>query len=148
MVVNILPTDTPLFHYFLSGKNIILCFLKGIFYVCLIWFFTFQSSFFQLCRDRSSWVEPVLSKVKGHNAVMPVRLKPAIPQSQVKHSTTDEPLCSQKLISHYKGISFITTGYTGDTLLYTGDMFHNTTHYTGDVFITQIHCTRDNWVYL
>ena len=28
---------------------------------------------------------------KGHNAVTPLRLKPAAPQSQVKHSTT-EPL--------------------------------------------------------
>ena len=30
---------------------------------------------------------------QGHNTVPPVRLEPAIPQSQVKHSTT-EPLCS------------------------------------------------------
>ena len=29
---------------------------------CLIWFFTSQSTIFQLCRDGSSWVEPVLSK--------------------------------------------------------------------------------------
>ena len=31
---------------------------------------------------------------QGQNAVLPVRLKPATPQSSVKHSTT-EPLCSQ-----------------------------------------------------
>ena len=31
---------------------------------------------------------------QGSNAVMPVRLKPATPQSRVKHSTT-EPLCSR-----------------------------------------------------
>ena len=31
---------------------------------CLIWFFTFQSTVFQLCRDGSSCVEPVLSKDK------------------------------------------------------------------------------------
>ena len=31
---------------------------------CLIWFFTFQSTIFQLCRDATSWVEPVLSKDK------------------------------------------------------------------------------------
>ena len=29
---------------------------------CLIWFFMSQSTFFQLCRDGPSWVEPVLSK--------------------------------------------------------------------------------------
>ena len=32
--------------------------------VCLILFFTPQSTIFQLCRYRSSWVEPVLSKDK------------------------------------------------------------------------------------
>ena len=31
-------------------------------FVCWIWFFTSQSTIFQLCRDRSPWVEPVLSK--------------------------------------------------------------------------------------
>ena len=31
---------------------------------CLIWFFTPQSTNFQLCWDRFSWVEPVLSKDK------------------------------------------------------------------------------------
>ena len=30
--------------------------------VCLIWLFMSQSTIFQLCRDGSSWVEPVLSK--------------------------------------------------------------------------------------
>ena len=39
-------------------------------------------------------VEPVLSKdkcvlLKDHNAVTPVRLKPAAPWSRVKHSTTE-----------------------------------------------------------
>ena len=56
------------------------------------------STIFQLNRDRSSWVEPVLSQdkcvlLKDHNAVMPVRLEPADPRFRVKHSTT-EPLCS------------------------------------------------------
>ena len=37
--------------------NIIICI-----FVCLIRFFTSQSTIFQLCRSRSSWVEPVLSK--------------------------------------------------------------------------------------
>ena len=31
--------------------------------LCLIWFFMSQSTLFQLCRDRSSWVEPVLSRI-------------------------------------------------------------------------------------
>ena len=49
-------------------------------------------------RDRSSWVEPVLSQdkcvlLKDHNAVTPVRLEPAALRSRVKHSTT-EPLRS------------------------------------------------------
>ena len=30
----------------------------------MIWFFTSQSTIVQLCRDRSSWVKPVLSKDK------------------------------------------------------------------------------------
>ena len=43
---------------------------------------------FQVCLDRSSWVEPVLSK---DNAVTPVRFEPATPYSEVKHSTTTVP---------------------------------------------------------
>ena len=31
-------------------------------FICLIWFFTSQPTIFQLCWDRSSWAEPVLSK--------------------------------------------------------------------------------------
>ena len=54
------------------------------------------STIFQLNRDRSSWAEPVLSwdkcvLLKDHNAVTPVRLEPAAPQSRVKHSTTALP---------------------------------------------------------
>ena len=57
------------------------------------------STIFQLYRDESSWVEPVLSwdkcvLLKDHNAVTPVRLEPAALRSRVKHSTT-EPLRSQ-----------------------------------------------------
>ena len=56
-----------------------------------------QSAIFQLYRDGSFWVEPVLSLdnvlAQGHNAVTPVRLKLAAPRSRVKHSTT-EPLRS------------------------------------------------------
>ena len=56
------------------------------------------STIFQLNRDGSSWVEPVLSYdkcvlLKDHNAVTQVRLEPAAPRSRVKHSTA-EPLCS------------------------------------------------------
>ena len=56
------------------------------------------SMIFQLNRDRSSWVEPVLSSdkcvlLKDHNAVTLLRLEPAASRSQVKHSTT-EPLRS------------------------------------------------------
>ena len=56
------------------------------------------STIFQFNRDGSSWAVPVLSKdkcvlLKDHNAVTAVRLEPAAPLSQVKHSTT-EPLRS------------------------------------------------------
>ena len=54
------------------------------------------STIFQLYRDRSSWVEPVLSwdkcvLLKDHNTVMPVRLQPAALWSGLKHSTTEHP---------------------------------------------------------
>ena len=57
---------------------------------------------FQINWDRSSWVEPVLSKDKmclaeGHNTAMPVRFEPAAPLSQVKHSTT-EPMLSHRYL--------------------------------------------------
>ena len=70
-----------------------------IMFVCLFELILYvRSTMFQLNRDRSSWVEPVLSSekyvlLKDHNAVTPVRLKPAAPPSRVKHSTT-EPLRS------------------------------------------------------
>ena len=52
------------------------------------------STIFQLYRDGSSWVEPVLSYdkcvlLKDHNAVTPVRLEPEALRSRVKHSTTE-----------------------------------------------------------
>ena len=61
-----------------------------------------QSTTFQLNRDKSSWVEPVLSYdnwdlLKDHSTVTPVRLGHATPRSRVKHSTT-EPLCSHCLV--------------------------------------------------
>ena len=54
------------------------------------------STIFQLNRDGSSWVEPVISSdksvlLKDHNAVTPVRLDPMASRSRVKHST-NEPL--------------------------------------------------------
>ena len=70
--------------------SFLLCLFGLILYV--------PSTIFQLIRDGSSWVEPVLSYdkcvlLKDHNAVTPVRLKPAAPRSRVKHSST-EPLRS------------------------------------------------------
>ena len=51
------------------SQQILCCHIKywnknwfGSDFVCLIWYFTSKSTIFQLCRDGSSWVEPVLSK--------------------------------------------------------------------------------------
>ena len=48
-----------------------------MFLLCLILFLKSQSTIFQLCRDGSSWVEPVLSYdycfTQGHNTVTPER---------------------------------------------------------------------------
>ena len=54
------------------------------------------STIFQLNRDGSYCVEPILSYdkcvlLKDHNAVTPVRLEPPVPRYRVKPSTT-EPL--------------------------------------------------------
>ena len=57
------------------------------------------STIFQLNREGSSWVKPVLISydkcvlLKSHNAVTPVMLEPAASRSRVQHSTT-EPLRS------------------------------------------------------
>ena len=64
-------------------------------FVCVVSLHPSQH-FSQLCLDRSSWVEPVLSLAQGHNVVPPMSLKPEIPRSPVKHSTT-EPLCSSEM---------------------------------------------------
>ena len=71
-----------------------------IYFVLLALILYVPSTIFQLNRDGSSWVEPVLSQdkcvlLKDHNTVTPVRLEPAVTRSQVKHSTT-EPLRSPK----------------------------------------------------
>ena len=68
-------------------------------FVCLFDLILYvPSTIFQLYRDGSSWVEPVLSYdkcvlLKDHNAVTPVRLEPAALWSRVKHCTS-EPLRS------------------------------------------------------
>ena len=61
------------------------------------------STIFQLNRDGTPWVEPVLSYdkcvlLKDHNPVMPVKLKPTTPQSRVKHSTTALPMSLRDVI--------------------------------------------------
>ena len=79
-------------------RDLICRIYEGLF-VCLFDLILYvPSTIFHLNRDGSSWVEPVLSwddcvLLKDHNAVTPVRLKPAAPLSRVKHSTT-EPLRS------------------------------------------------------
>ena len=54
-----------------------------------------QSTNFHSCWDRSSWVEQTKQRIKclaqGHNTVPLVRLEPATPRSQVKHSFTEPP---------------------------------------------------------
>ena len=68
-------------------------------FVCLFDLIRYvPSTIFQLYRDGSTWVEPVLSLdkcvlLKDHNAVTPVRLEPVALQPLVKHSNT-EPLRS------------------------------------------------------
>ena len=54
---NYVDTQTFERHEFWAAALLIL-----LLFVCFIWFFTSQSTLFQLCRDRSSSVEPVLSK--------------------------------------------------------------------------------------
>ena len=76
----------------------------------------------QLCRDGSSCVDPVLSKINAScNASCSrtqCKLGPAIPRSQVKHSTTEPlrpPFCCLKKMQ----CSFINT-VTRDKIVYTG----------------------------
>ena len=71
--------------------------------LCLLLFFTSQSTVFQLCWDGSSSVEPVKCLAQGHNAASPVRLKPVTPQSRVKHSTI-EPLCSSSSLIWFQTV--------------------------------------------
>ena len=88
--------------------GVVFCLFDLILYV--------PSTIFQLYRDGSSWVEPVLSKnkcvlLKDNNAVTPVRLEPAALRSRVKHSTTEpvRSLCGWccKGLTHLSQASFL-----------------------------------------
>ena len=87
--------------------HFLFCFQMSRFcFVCLNLYI--PSTIFQLYRDGSSWVEPVLSLdkcvlLKDHPAVTPVRLEPTALRSRVKHSTT-EPLRSPSKLS--RGMRF------------------------------------------
>ena len=96
---SILQYFRPSLSYHLSLRSLFCLFLSG----CLTGFLfdlilNVPSTIFQLNRDRSSWVQPVLSwakcvLLKDHYAVTLVRLEPTALWSRVKHSTT-EPLRS------------------------------------------------------
>ena len=85
-----------------------------LFWVLFDFILYVPSTIFQLNRDRSSWVEPVQSwdkcvLLKDHNAVRQVRLEPAAPQSQVKHSYLFLVLCfnrSRKILNFPKIVTF------------------------------------------
>ena len=55
---------------------------------------------------------------QGHNAVAPVRLKPAAPRSQVKHSTT-EPLRFLKVAMVWKMTLFLVQRMLGNAAVLT-----------------------------
>ena len=91
-----LPHSTPSWSAFeMACKN--KCMYQIICFCMFDLILYLPSTIFQLNRDRSSWVEPVLSYdkcvlLKDHNAVTPVRLEPTASRSRVKHSTTALPL--------------------------------------------------------
>ena len=83
------------------AERLFVCLFDLILYV--------PSTIFQLNRDGSSWVEPVLSYdkcvlLKDHNAVTLVRLEPAALRSRVKHCTI-EPLHSLSCRTYVKHAS-------------------------------------------
>ena len=85
---NILLTVTR--RFFFCGSFMYFCLLCLCLFVLILYV---PSTIFQLNRNGFSWVDLVLSKdkcvlLKDHNAVTPVRLKPAALRSRVKHSTT------------------------------------------------------------
>ena len=112
----------------LIGTLKVTCFLfflyecpNSVWLVVFLFFFYLilyvPSTIFQLNRDVSSLVEPVLSYdkcvlLKDHNTVMLVRLEPEAPRSQVKHSTT-EPLRSLSLV----GLWSVIVAFPGHTHL-------------------------------
>ena len=67
--------------------------IKTAYFLAVLWFVLFDLILhvplnnFQLFRNWSSWVEPVLSKAQGHNTVTRVRLESVTPWSRVKHSS-------------------------------------------------------------
>ena len=72
----VFPDHTHLLFIYSGMVDLFVCLFDLIVYV--------PSTIFQLYRDGSSWVEPVLSYdkcvlLKDHNAVTPVRLEPATP---------------------------------------------------------------------
>ena len=78
-------------HDFIKNEN---CFSYFILFDLILYV---PLTIFQLNRDGSSWVEPVLSYdkcvlLKDHNTVKLVRLEPMVSPSRVKHSTTELPL--------------------------------------------------------
>ena len=86
---------------YVLGDNALISWGSFVFFVFSFFYLIIYipSTIFQLNRNGSSWVEPVLSwdkcvLLKDHNAVTPVRLEPAALRSRVKHSTT-EPLRSK-----------------------------------------------------
>ena len=74
----------------LSNHNILLFVLFDL----ILYVPDFQSTIFQFCQDGSSTKQGLLHLTQEHNAVVPVRLEPATPQSLDKHSSTIEPLRS------------------------------------------------------
>ena len=79
--------NKPVDHGHSFQCSLCICLFNMIIYV--------PSTIFQLCRDKSSWVEPSGTKLglmclaQGDNTVTPVRLQPTAPRSRVKHSTTE-----------------------------------------------------------
>ena len=113
----------------MSYTQIILtCLLRCVFVSMFDLILYAPSTIFQLNRDGSSWVEPVLSLnkcvlLKDHSTVTPVRLEPVAPRSRVKYSTT-EPLRSFAEVYH-KYMLYIYTKLQVCTKLAT-NFFYNT----------------------
>ena len=61
----------------------------------------------------TSTKQGLMCLAQGHNAATPVRLKPAIPRSQDKCSTT-EPLCSQNIIDLHRNTVYPNQSLSAD----------------------------------